>query len=138
MTDGELEALITEMRAKLPADAYERVQPFLLLGIELLEGGHPLQARLVFGQIITDVANLQPSVRRDQARRSPGTTSRSLPEVVEVSRRRVPPLHRLHAERTHRTEHRLLGVAEEHRRRGDVQIVRERWISVPVRSNAQE
>src|SRR5881296_413871 len=67
MTDGELEALITEMRAKLPVDAYERVEPFLLLGIELLEGGHPLQARVVFGQIIADVANLQPSQRRDQA-----------------------------------------------------------------------
>src|SRR5947207_3032920 len=67
MTDGELEALITEMRAKLPADAYERVQHFLLLGVELLDAGNPRQARFVFGQIIADMTNLPPSERRDQA-----------------------------------------------------------------------
>src|SRR5436190_2057636 len=67
MTDPELDALITQMRAEMPADAYERVQPFLLLGTELLNGGHPLQARRVFGEILANVANLPHSDRRDKA-----------------------------------------------------------------------
>jgi len=67
MTDPELDALIAQMRAEMPADAYARVQPFLLLGAELFDGGHPLQARRMFGEILADVENLPHSERRDQA-----------------------------------------------------------------------
>ncbi|MGA8810673.1 MAG: hypothetical protein WB973_22600, partial [Thermoanaerobaculia bacterium] len=67
MTDPELDALIIQMRAEMSDDAYERVRPFLLLGAELFDGGHRLQARRVFGEILADVENLPHSERRDQA-----------------------------------------------------------------------